>query len=185
MHHRPIPEMLAHAARRPVRAPEDGAADCAPLPALLTSGGDRETDEGPGLRAVDVGLKRARLLVVEDDWFVGMDIEAALLDSGYDVVGLARSADEAVRAATGLRPDLVLMDIRLVGPRDGIEAAWEIRQRADIPCLFISAHTDAPTRARAANTRPAGWLMKPFLTHHLLQAVERALGAGGDESDPA
>lgn len=185
MHYRPIPEILAHAVGRLVLASGDGTTDCGWLPGLLASRGDRESDEGTGCGDADIGPKRARLLVVEDDWFVGMDIEAALLDGGYDVVGLARSAEEAVSAATGLRPDLVLMDIRLVGPRDGIEAAWEIRQRANIPCLFISAHTDAPTRARAANTRPAGWLMKPFLTHHLLLAVERALGAGGDDTDPA
>lgn len=140
--------------------------------------------DAPGSGRVELEDAPARLLVVEDDWFVSMDIESALMDAGYEVVGVVRSADEAVRAAIRYRPDLVLMDIRLIGSRDGVEAAAEIRKETDIPCLFVSAHDDVATKARAAPSRPAGWLMKPFLTQHLLDAVQRAIGGGGGESEP-
>lgn len=116
-----------------------------------------------------------RLLVVEDDWFIGQDIEATASDAGYRVVGIVRSAEAAVAAAATHVPDLVLMDIRLAGTRDGIDAAIEIRRRLDIPSLFVSAHRNAGVQARAAAARPAGWLPKPFSGSQLLRAIEHAL----------
>jgi CheY-like chemotaxis protein len=116
-----------------------------------------------------------RLLIVEDDWFIAMDIKALVEAAGHEVVGIATSAAEAVATAIEQLPDLVLMDIRLVGPSDGIEAAVAIRAQADLPCIIVSAHQDARLRARAASARPRGWVQKPFSGRQLLAAIEAAL----------
>ena len=121
------------------------------------------TGEGPG--------RVKRLLVVEDDWFIGMEIEAVLRQAGYEVLDVVASAEAAVSAALEHKPDLVLMDIRLAGPRDGIDAAVDIREQADIPCLFVSAHGDSAARERAARSRPVGWITKPFSHAQLLSAI--------------
>lgn len=115
-----------------------------------------------------------RILVVEDDWLIAMEIEAALSESGFVVLGTASSADDAVSLAIARRPDLVLMDIRLEGLRDGVDAAAEIYERLGTRCLFISANADPSTRRRAEGTNPVGWLPKPFSSRQLVSMV-RAL----------
>jgi two-component system, response regulator PdtaR len=85
------------------------------------------------------------------------------------------SAEEAVELTERHRPDLVLMDIRLRGARNGVEAAREIRQRFDIPCLFATAHSEEGVRADAEAAAPAGWLAKPFSDRQLVAAVKAAL----------
>jgi two-component system, response regulator PdtaR len=117
----------------------------------------------------------AAILIVEDDWFIAMDIQDLVVAAGYRVTDIATTADEAVAAALADRPDLVLMDIRLLGPKDGIDAALVIRDRVDSPCLLVSAHQDAQLEARAAAAKPRGWLMKPFSNQQLLAAIEAAL----------
>jgi two-component system, response regulator PdtaR len=121
------------------------------------------------------------ILIVEDDWFIAMDIQDLVVAAGYRVTEIATTADEAVAAALADRHDLVLMDIRLLGPKDGIDAALAIRDRAGSPCLLVSAHHDARLQARAAAARPRGWLMKPFSNQQLLAAIEAALRS--DEAD--
>lgn len=109
----------------------------------------------------------SRILIVEDELFAAMDIELAVLRAGHRVVGFAGTAARAIELAESAQPDIVLMDIRLVGDRDGIDAAIEIRQRFDIPSLIISAYTDATMRQRAMPARPLGFIPKPF-DHDLL-----------------
>ena len=94
--------------------------------------------------------------------FVAMDIELVVEKTGHQVVGVAGTADRAVVLAEELHPDLVLMDIRLRGKRDGLDAAIEIRQRFDIPSLIISAFSDAQNRERAKPARVLGFISKPF-----------------------
>ena len=122
----------------------------------------------------------AAILIVEDDFFIATDIQHLVTAAGYRVTEIATTADDAVAAAVAGRPDLVLMDIRLVGPRDGIDAALAIRERVDIPCLMVSAHQDAQLRTRVGPARPRGWLMKPFSGQQLLAAIGTAL-----KGDPA
>jgi len=117
----------------------------------------------------------ARILIVEDDWFAGTDMEAALQDAGYDVPELVTSADEAVAAAGDCEPDLVIMDVRLVGERDGVDAALEIARRFGIRSLFVSAYVDSALRTRAEPARPVGWLTKPISGEQLVAAVRNAL----------
>jgi CheY-like chemotaxis protein len=137
---------------------------------------------GPRLApATDAGREapdgRARILVVEDEALVAMATSQLLEDAGYEVVGMAADAAQAMRLADRERPDLVLMDIRLRGGDDGVETAAQIRQRYGLRILYVSAHGDSATLARAAKTDPAGFVGKPHTTDELLNAVDRALGA--------
>lgn len=115
-----------------------------------------------------------RVLVVEDDYFVGLTIENALVDAGHVVVAVAPSGEQAIEAAAAARPELAVMDVRLAGNLDGIEAAMELRGLG-IPSLFATAHSDPLTRSRGEEARPAGWLTKPFSNAELVAAVEAAL----------
>jgi CheY-like chemotaxis protein len=117
--------------------------------------------EVPPWRGCGVSTGR-RILIVEDEMFVAMDIELVVQKAGHQAVGFAGTAERAVALADELDPDLVLMDICLRGGRDGIDAAIEIRKRFDIPCLVISAYTDALSRERAAPARVLGFISKPF-----------------------
>jgi two-component system, response regulator PdtaR len=114
-----------------------------------------------------------RILIVEDEMLVAMDAEAILHAAGYEVVGIAASADAAVAKATELLPDLVLMDIRLNGPRDGIDAAADMAGPQGPQIIFVTANTDPATHARAMVLRPVAILAKPFTEETLLGAVER------------
>lgn len=117
------------------------------------------------------------VLIVEDNWLVSLELEAALVEAGYRVRGISVSADEALSACEELKPDLILMDIRLLGERDGIDAAIEARRRFDIPTIFLSAHDDPQIRDRAADARPLGWLSKPMTPDRVIAALESLLAA--------
>lgn len=119
--------------------------------------------------------KKARILVVEDDHLVAMNIESALLDAGMVVTGIASTAEKAVELGEATRPDLAVMDIRLAGKRDGVEAALELFERFGIRCVFASAHYDEATRKRAEPARPLAWIPKPYQTDALVRAVHEVL----------
>lgn len=117
----------------------------------------------------------ARVLVVEDDHLVSIDIEHTLTEAGFMVVGIAASAAQALTLARAEQPALALMDIRLLGQRDGIDAAIDIFNETGIRCIFATAHSDAATRARAQAARPLGWISKPYAPGALVQTVRDAL----------
>jgi DNA-binding NarL/FixJ family response regulator len=117
-------------------------------------------------------MGKRRIVIVEDDMFIRLDLMTHLGVAGHSVVGTAVSAGEGVDVVKRERPDLVLMDVRLIGPRDGIEAAIEIWEKFGIRSLFVSANLDAAARAKAAPANPAGFLEKPFTSQGLLAAVE-------------
>lgn len=117
-----------------------------------------------------------RVLVVEDEFFLAVQIEEWLLDNGLEVVDVVHTADEAIAVADTERPDLVIMDIRLASETDGIAAALEILDRTGIRCIFATAYADAATRERGEKAQPFGWLRKPFTADVLLSAVKAALG---------
>jgi two-component system, response regulator PdtaR len=116
----------------------------------------------------------ARILIVEDDYLIAMQMEAALADAGFDITGVARSADEALELAAARRPALVVMDVRLGGRRDGIDVALELFGSHGIRCVFATAHYDAKVRARAQPAAPLAWIPKPFTMPALVGAVQRA-----------
>lgn len=108
---------------------------------------------------------------------IALDIETALREAGFDVVGVARTADHAIAMAVAKKPILVIMDIRLAGARDGIDAAVEIYRKSGIRCVFATAHSDRETLTRAAGARPVGWLAKPYTTSMLVHTVQQAIAA--------
>jgi CheY-like chemotaxis protein len=94
---------------------------------------------------------------------------------GYDVAGIAASAEEAVGKAADTRPDVVLMDIKLKGLMDGISAAQRIQALLDIPVIYLTAHSDAETLKRVLHSKAYGYITKPFTTKHLHSAIQQAL----------
>ena len=116
-----------------------------------------------------------RILIVEDEAVTALDLKRALLGLGYEVVGIADNASDAVNSAASLRPDLVLMDIHLAGSVDGIAAASAIRGADDLPVVFLTAHADKDTLARALTASPFGYVLKPFQVRELRVSIEVAL----------
>ncbi len=116
-----------------------------------------------------------RLLIVDDESIVANDIAECLTHMGCDVVGHALSGADAIAKAGAYRPDLIMMDITLQGPMDGVEAATIIRERYDIPCIFLTAYSDSVVLSRAKKAAPAGYMVKPFEEAGLRSAVEIAL----------
>lgn len=118
---------------------------------------------------------QAPILVVEDDYLVSMQVETALSDAGFTLAGTAVSAEEAIQLAATTRPALVLMDIRLAGRMDGVDAAVVLFREHGIRCIFATAHHDPEVRRRAAPAEPLAWLQKPYTMPALLATVRKAL----------
>ncbi len=126
-------------------------------------------------------MNRAQILVVEDDNIVVMELRDRLQSLGYNVAGVASSGQGAVDKAAIAQPDLVLMDIRLKGDMDGIQAAGKILEHLDIPVIYLTAYADEDTMQRAKPTRPYGYLIKPFEERELYTTIEIALYKHGVE----
>lgn len=116
-------------------------------------------------------LAPLRVLIVEDEFFIALDLQAILEADGHQVLGVATSAQEAVQVTQNLMPDVVLMDVRLARGSDGVDAAREIRARFDIGSIFVTANADAGTKLRAASADPIGFLEKPVTPLSLRQAL--------------
>ncbi len=120
-------------------------------------------------------MDKKRILVAEDEPIVGKGVQRLLTRSGYEVLGPFDTGEDAVEHARDFGPDLVLMDIKLQGRLDGIEAAEKIRSQRDIPVIYLTASSDQNTLDRAKGTEPQGYLLKPFSQRELFVAVEMAL----------
>ena len=116
-----------------------------------------------------------RVLVVEDEALIAEEIQDRLTRSGFRVMGVCDTAEQAIKAADEFNPDLVPMDIRLKGKMDGIDAASRIYQRLQIPVIYLTAHSDQATLQRAKATVPFGYLLKPFQERDLLVTIEMAI----------
>ena len=108
------------------------------------------------------GLQRGSVLVVEDEYLIAAAVETDLTDGGFRVVAVVNTADDAVRLACETRPDLIIMDIRLVGARDGVDAALEIFAETGIRCVFATAHADAQCKAKAVAALASGYVAQIF-----------------------
>jgi PAS domain S-box-containing protein len=126
-------------------------------------------------------MRSARILIVEDDRIVARDIELQLTRIGHSVVGMTGRGEDALRLALSTQPELVLMDIRLEGTIDGVDAAEQIRQRCHVPVVFLTAYADDETVRRASLTEPFGYLLKPFEDTELRTVIEMALYKHGAE----
>jgi two-component system cell cycle sensor histidine kinase/response regulator CckA len=126
--------------------------------------------------------KLTTVLVVEDEAIIAADIQQILAQLGYEVPRTAATGLAAIRDATELRPQLILMDIKLRGEMDGVEAATAIREVIDVPVVFLTSYSDETTLARAKRAAPSGYLIKPFTDRTLRTAVEVALHKHGLEA---
>ena len=122
-----------------------------------------------------VSADKPGILVVEDDAIIAWDIALQLHGMGYQALGPAATGARAIELAGSLRPALVLMDIHLRGPMDGISAALSIRSQFDVPSVFLSAFASEGGLARAEAARPAGYISKPFTEHDLRCVLAAAL----------
>lgn len=125
---------------------------------------------------------KGKILVVEDEPIVALDLQQEVELLGLTVVGQAESADEALMSAEENRPDLALMDVRIVGSMDGIQTARLLREAYGIPVIFLTSYSDEPTIKRAARELPYGYLTKPFQRRELKAALEVGLHRGRTEA---
>lgn len=116
---------------------------------------------------------RAAVLIVEDENLIAQHLQKILRGLNYDVVGVARRATDALQLLRqGPLPDLVLLDIMLRGEIDGIDLAHRLRAEYQLPFLFVTAFADATTLARATQTHPLGYIVKPFEEKDIYAALE-------------
>lgn len=120
-------------------------------------------------------MNRIRILVVEDDPIIAMDIVDQLSALDYEVIGQAYDTSEALELLDKKRPDLVMLDIDLGGDQDGVDIAHFINQRHGIPFIFLTSFADRTTIARVKETQPSGYIVKPFDQKDLLSQIEIAM----------
>ncbi|MDZ8053705.1 MAG: response regulator [Aulosira sp. ZfuVER01] len=119
--------------------------------------------------------KKIQVLVVEDEFILAINLQESLESLGYTVIDIADSATAAIEKATALRPNLILMDIRLRGEMDGIQAAEQIWNTLQIPVIYVTGHSDQSTVERATLTSPFGYILKPIREQELYVAIQTAL----------
>lgn len=115
------------------------------------------------------------ILIVEDETIVAKDIQNRLKKFGYNISGITSTGEEAIRKVIETKPDLILMDIRLKGNIDGVEAAQEIHNNFQIPIIYLTANADDSTLERVKATNPFGYIIKPFKEKELRTIIEITL----------
>ncbi|MDK2825124.1 MAG: two-component system, response regulator PdtaR [Methanolobus sp.] len=120
-------------------------------------------------------MTNEKIMIVEDEKIVALDIKDSLEHFGYSVPCMADSGEDAISFIDKCQPDLILMDIVLKGKIDGIEAARTIRDNYDIPVIYLTAYSDEKTLQRAKLTEPFGHILKPFDERELRTNIEIAL----------
>jgi CheY-like chemotaxis protein len=120
-------------------------------------------------------MEPTRILIAEDEAITAIALKSELVSLGYEVVGITDTAEEVVRAAGELQPDVVFMDITLKGVLDGITAAVAIRGRTGAPVVFLTAHADEKTMKRSVFAGPFEYILKPFTRKELQSAVDVSL----------
>jgi len=124
---------------------------------------------------VNLVLSRPRALIVEDEILIAEELKERLSLLGFQVIAAVESAEEGIAIATRECPDLVLMDIRLKGKKDGVQAAGEIHQQVDVPVVYLTAYSDRLTVDRAKGTQYDGFVLKPFRAGELQSTIEIAM----------
>lgn len=132
-----------------------------------------------GATGAPKAANKVSILIVEDDFLVSAAIEDALNQAGFEVAGIASSADEALELALSQSPNMAIMDIHLAGSRDGVDAAIELFNTHGIRSVFATAHHDAEVKDRARPAQPLGWVPKPYTMTSLVAAVQQALSELG------
>jgi two-component system, response regulator PdtaR len=120
-------------------------------------------------------MDQFKILIVEDEIIVAMEIELELQSNGYNVIGKAYSNKSAVDISVNELPDIVLMDVNLRGKKNGIETAKDINQKKETSFIFISAYTDEETRTNIMQVPNSYFLPKPFTTHDLITKIDEVI----------
>jgi len=122
-------------------------------------------------------MEKAKILIVEDEAIIAMEIKSQLQGLGYEVTSIVDTGEKAIKKAEEDKPDLILMDIRIKGEMDGIEAANQINSHSDIPIIFLTAFADEDKIKRAKLALPFGYLLKPVQNRDLKVTIEMAVYA--------
>jgi CheY-like chemotaxis protein len=137
---------------------------------------ERRAPRQPGNSPQDdeaAARQKLRVMIVEDELFVAMHLEAVLEEIGYDVTGIAPNGESALEEFRSHRPDIVLMDINLGSGIDGVTAAQQLVARDDVQIIFVSAYSDGPTRARVEAALPGSRVLsKPVTPDSLKRAID-------------
>lgn len=120
-------------------------------------------------------MSSTNVLLVEDEQIAAMDIREMIEQSDYNVTAVVDSAEDALSEVDEVPVDLVIMDIRLNGERDGIDAVREMNENQQLPVVYLTAHSDDDTLQRAKDTNPAGFLVKPVTEADLRTTIEMVL----------
>jgi AmiR/NasT family two-component response regulator len=119
-------------------------------------------------------MARKRILIVEDENITGMDICQIVHELGYEPIGPVASGKDAVTSALTHYPDIILMDLTLKGPMDGIQAAEAIRSQYPCPVIYVTGNSDPSTFGRANASEPSGYVLKPIEERELHAAIKMA-----------
>ncbi len=114
-----------------------------------------------------------RIIIVEDDFILAIMLEKEIQQLGHEVAAKLGSAEEAIAIVKKNDPDLVLMEIRLYGDMDGIEAMTQIRKFSDVPVIYMASNSFESTKKRAMETNPAGYLTKPLNTKVFKELISK------------
>jgi DNA-binding LytR/AlgR family response regulator len=120
-------------------------------------------------------MEKLNIFIVEDESIVAKDIQNSLTKLGYNVVGIANNGTDAIERITELVPDLVLMDIMIKGDLTGIDVSEKIKEKINVPIIFLTAYADEGTLAKAKITEPYGYILKPFKEIDLHSTIEMAV----------
>jgi len=118
---------------------------------------------------------KIKILIAEDDPVVAKNLSITLEDRGYDILGISESGEELLQKVISQSPDLVIMDINLAGIMDGVEVTSLLKNKTNIPVLYLTSDRDRATLERAKLTNPDGYLIKPFDEDELVSAIEIAV----------
>jgi len=122
-----------------------------------------------------MATEKINILIVEDESIVALDLATALHQDGYEVIGIADHAEAAIRLFTVHAVDIVLMDIHLAGPKDGIDTVADLMKIRQTPVIYLTAFTDHATVERVKPTHPSAFLAKPYQISNVRIAIELAL----------
>lgn len=120
-------------------------------------------------------MDKLNIYIVEDESIVAKDIQNSLIKLGYNVVGISNNGKEAIEKITELVPDLILMDIMIKGYLTGIDVSEQIKEKLNIPVVFLTAYADEGTLAKAKITEPYGYILKPFKEIDLHSTIEMSV----------
>ncbi|TXF86300.1 response regulator transcription factor [Neolewinella aurantiaca] len=120
-------------------------------------------------------MTKKSILIIEDETIISADLQARMIDMGYEVFAAVDSGEAAIRAVRNRTPDLILMDVHLSGALDGIETAKRLKKIIKSPLIFLTSNSDDPTFRRACSVQPQAFLSKPYRTRDLEHAITLAI----------